>query len=136
MESEKARLREKRRRDWWKLVEKREVTPPDQSAFPVDGDGTQKVALGPLLRCSQRELEWLYEEPVTVVLSRATAITEVVARYDESGIQQPFLPTILRVRYVGRIYLAKEKDDAPRVVYLSYEDGTGRFDQGVMLGMV
>jgi hypothetical protein len=117
-------LRKRRTKDWRTLVwNSPKASLPPQSEFPIDGDGTKKAALSDARRCSQRELAWMSDEPV----SFAGTYTEVVARYDESGIEQPFLPAVLRVRYVGRIFVTMANEhDAPTAAYVSYEDGAGR----------
>lgn len=132
---------EQRARDWREFLARKGAAGPAKSEFVDEADLEQApVPLKAPMACSQRELGWvMIVQPArsgrgkrslgTAAIVRGKPIAEVVGTLAKTGVAQDFLPTVLRVSHVGRLYLDVDPSDpagATYCVYRSYQSGIGR----------
>jgi hypothetical protein len=133
---------EQRARDWRAFLEQKGAAGSRRSEFVDEVDLNQApVPLQSPMLCSQRELGWMMdigaaapsapEKPSlgSAAIVRGKAIAEVVGMLAKIGVAQDFLPTVLRVSHVGRIYVDVDPADSTGstyCVYRSYQSGKGR----------
>jgi hypothetical protein len=125
-QEERARLTKKRSTDWLQLVTRNQARLPTGTLFGEgDGGGVAVVVTpGPRLgACSKRQLNWIVDGGVQVG-SPSTA-GEVVGEFSPTGTAEDFLPTVLQVQYVARLYLTRPEPGSS--LYVVYSGGIGDF---------
>jgi hypothetical protein len=124
-EEQAATLKQKRSRDWESLVKR---SPPAKLAkgtvFVAGAAGAvAEQPPQPLAPCSQRQLQWIAHRPATI--GAPTTAAQIVGNFSPIGTAEDFLPSVLQVQYLARIYLTPGKDPGAYIPNVIYAGGLG-----------
>ena len=123
--ADREKLKQQRAGDWLALVQGGSGELPTVTTVFTDGSngaGAVPDHLPLLSPCSQRELQWIAQGQD---VAQAPTAGQVAGTYSPNGTADNFLPTVLQVQYLARIYLSKDQGRyAGRVIY---SGGIGKF---------